>query len=297
MVAAATADGAFAWAFDPRTLGFPNPQFVTGGPNLMAYGAGRVAVIDRTGKAIGHGVITNQKPGDSGLLAEPTGKRWAWTTLDTNSVNGGSNSPPDVSSLWVAGVGQAPRKLSSWTGHYQVMGVQWSDAGIVVVKLITTCGWDPQSSVLVDPATGSETALFGAGRWPLDVRAGVHVAMGVDSPSLFVEGAAQITKAYSLPIHRAGVDSSGSRVFVSTFGVLGCGGQPKAATSIMELPSGAQTTIDGFFADTWLDDAHLLGRSLQTSSASGWSAHVQVADLSGSISNVALGTLIGVLRP
>src|SRR5579859_3397589 len=55
MVAAATPDGAFAWAFDPSHLGIADPTFATNGPDLLAYGAGSVAVIDRTGTVIGHG--------------------------------------------------------------------------------------------------------------------------------------------------------------------------------------------------------------------------------------------------
>src|SRR5207302_2025093 len=153
---------------------------------------------------------------DPELLPEPTGMRWAWTTLDSKPVDGASNPTPRVSSLWVAGVRQPPRKVKTWTGDYEILGAQWSDAGIVIVKLTYTCGLNPHSSVLVDPATGAETALFGDGRWPLDVGAGLHVAMSVDSTSLYVEGAAQVTKTYPLLIHRARVDSSGSRVFVST---------------------------------------------------------------------------------
>jgi hypothetical protein len=81
--------------------------------------------------------------------------------------------------------------------------------------------------------------------------------------------------------------------------MMGCGGRPEAATSIIAVPSGTQTTIDGFFADAWLDDTHVLGRSLVVRSAGDfdWSAHVQVADLLGQKSDVALGTLVGVLRP
>jgi hypothetical protein len=299
MVAAATADGTFVWSFDPRALGIANPELVTGGPNLLAYGEGHVAVIDRAGSVVGRGVYKALKPGDSNLLPDPTGTRWAWTTLETVPWGGGPSPTPQVTSLWVAGVGQPPHKVRAWTGDYEVIGGQWSDAGIVIVKVFSTCGLDPQSSALVDPATGAETALFGAGRWPLDVGAGLHVATGVDLTSLYVEGAAQITRTYPLPIHVARVDPSGSRVFVSTFGELGCGGKPMAATSILAVPSGAQTTIDGFYADSWLDDTHVLGRTVVPHSDGGfdWSAHVQVADLSGQRSDVVLGTLIGVLRP
>lgn len=300
MIAAATADGTFMWSFDPRVLGIANAELVTGGPNLLAYGEGKVAVIDRNGTIIGRGVLTTQPgPGNSELLPEPTGTRWAWTTVDTKPSDGASSPAPQVSSLWVAGLGQPPRKVKAWTGDYVVSGRQWSDAGVVIVKLTSTCGGDPHSSALVDPATGAETELFGAGRWPLDVGSGLHVAMDVDSRSLYVEGAAQITKTYPLTIHKARVDPSGSRVFVSTFDMSGCGGEPKAATSILSVPSGTQTTIDGFFADAWLDDTRVLGRSVATRSAGGfnWSAHVQVADLSGRMSDVALGMVVGVLRP
>src|ERR1700716_2564791 len=42
MVAATTADGAFVWSFDPRTLAIANPVLVPSGPNLLAYGARKV---------------------------------------------------------------------------------------------------------------------------------------------------------------------------------------------------------------------------------------------------------------
>jgi hypothetical protein len=63
MVAAATPDGAFVWSFDPRALAIANPVLVTGGPNLLAYGDGKVVVINRAGAVIGHGVYTGQWDG------------------------------------------------------------------------------------------------------------------------------------------------------------------------------------------------------------------------------------------
>jgi hypothetical protein len=284
-VAAASPDGTFVWSFEPRSLGIASPAFVTSGPNLLAYGGGKVAVIDRAGNVIGHGVYNGLPEGGyPELLPAPTGTRWAWMALD---------------SLWVAGVGQAPTRVRTWNASDGVLARQWSDAGIVIVKLTPTCGLNPQSSALVDPVRGTETPLFGAGRWPLDVRSGLSVAMGVDDRTLYVIGRAQITRAYPLPIQGAGVDPSGSRLFVSTFGELGCGGVPTAATSIIDVASTSQTTIDGFFADAWLDDQHLLGRSLVTHPDGGfdWSSRVRVADLSGHESDLVMGTLVGVLRP
>jgi hypothetical protein len=300
MVAAATADGAFVWSFDPRTLAIANPVLVTSGPNLLAYGDGKVVVVNRAGTVIGHGVYTRNRDGSyPELFPAPTGVRWAWTTLDTTRVYGTATPTPEVSSLWVAGVGQRPARVRTWTGGYEVAARQWSDAGIVIVKLVYTCGLNPQSSALVDPTRGAETALFGADRWPLDVRAGLRVAMGVNDGSLYVMGAARITRTYPLPIHRAGVDPSGSRLFVSTSGEQGCGGQEKAATSVIDVASNTQTTIDGFFADGWLDDQHLLGRSLVMHPVYGldWSSRIRIADLSGHESDLAMGTLVGVLAP
>jgi hypothetical protein len=300
MVAATTPDGAFVWSFDPRTLAIGNPELVTGGPNLLAYGEGKVVVVDRAGTVIGHGVYTGQRDGNyPELFPAPTGMRWAWTTLDTTPGTGTATPAPQVSSLWVAGVGQRPTRVRTWTGDYQVTARQWSDAGIVVVKMTTMCGLNPQSSALVDPTRGAETALFGAGRWPLDVRAGLRVAMGVDDQSVYVMGTARITRTYPLPVQRAGVDRSGSRLFVSTFGEQGCGGQMKAATSVITVASNTQTTIEGFFAHAWLDDQHLVGRSLVTHPAAGgfdWGSRVRIADLSGNVSDLAMGTLVGVLQ-
>jgi hypothetical protein len=298
MVAATTADGAFVWSFDPRTLAIANPVLVTSGPNLFAYGEGKVAVIDRAGTVIGHGMYTGDHGGYPVLFPAPTGIRWAWTTLDTTPVYGTGTPTPAVSSLWVAGVGQRPTRVRTWTGGYEVIASQWSDAGIVIIKATRTCGLNPQSSALVDPTRGAETALFGADRWPLDVKAGLRVAMGVNGGSLYVMGTARITRTYPLPIAGAGVDPSGSRLYVSTFGVQGCGGQPKAATSVIAVASNTQTTIDGFFADAWLDDQHLLGRSLVTFPAGGmdWGSRVRIADLSGHRSDLVMGRLVGVLR-
>jgi hypothetical protein len=299
MVAATTPEGAFVWSFDPRTLAIANPLFVTGGPNLLAYGEGKVVVVNRAGAVIGHGVYTGQHDGNyPELFPAPTGMRWAWTTLDTTTLNGAATPAPQVSSLWVAGVGQRPTRVRTWTGDYEVTARQWSDAGIVIVKMTVTCGLNPRSSALVDPTRGGETALFGAGRWPLDVRAGLRVAMGVDDASVYVIGTARITRTYPLPVQRADVDQSGSRLFVSTFGELGCGGQEKTATSVITVASNTQTTIEGFFGDAWLDDQHLLGRSLVTHPAGGfdWGSRVRIADLSGHESDLAMGTLVGVLQ-
>ncbi len=299
MVAATTPGGTFLWSFDPGTVGIATPTLVTGGPNLFAYGDSQVAVIDRTGTVIGHGAYTKgQGPGSPELLPEPTGVRWAWLRQDAAPASGDSTTP-QVNSLWVGGLGLPARRVRTWAGTYEVRGLLWSDAGIVVVKVKTTCGLMPTGSTLVDPSTGAETALFGAERWPLDVGAGLRVAMGMDLQTLYVAGTAQITRTYPLPIHVARIAPAGSRLFVSTFGEEGCGGQQKAATSVVEVPSATQTTIDGFFADAWLDDSHVLGRSLVTDPRGGfgWSAHVLVADLSGQESELALGRLVGVLRP
>ena len=300
MVAAMTADGTFRWAFDPHKLGIPDPVLVTGGPNLLAIGDGRVVVIDRTGAVIGRGTYGGESPMGAvpALHPSPTGTRWAWTTVTTAPQPGASTTGPHASSLWVAGLGEPPHKVRTWTGDYDVESRQWSDAGIVDVKLDYRCGLLPLSSVLVDPATGAESALFGPDRWPLDVRAGLRVAMDSDGKSLYVAGSAQMTRTYPLLIQAAGIGSSGSRLFVSTLNMSGCGGSAKAATSVVDVPSGQETTIAGFFADAWLDDTHLLGRSPVQGPPQGvtWSAHVQVADLSGHQSDLALGTLIGVLH-
>jgi hypothetical protein len=292
MVAAATPDGAFVWAFDPGHLGIAEPVLVTSGPNLLVYGGGRVAVIDRTGAVIGRGTSAP----DVGLYPAPGGLSWAWTTGDSTA----QPPAPQVSSLWTAGLGRNPTRVKTWTGNYTVSARQWSDAGIVVVKLGESCGGFPESSSLVDPSRGTETALFGAGRWPLDVHAGLSLATDGDARTLYVIGRAQITRTYPLLVQGAGVDPSGGRLFVSTTGMTGCGGAPKAATSVIDVVSSSQTTIDGFFADAWLDDQHLLGRSLlpnQPVQGIAFGSSIRVADLSGHESDLAVGTLVGVLRP
>jgi hypothetical protein len=292
MVAAATPDGASVWAFDPGHLGIANPTLVTSGPNLLAYGGGSVAVIDRTGTVIGHGASAPNQD----IYPAPDGLSWTWTTLDSTA----QPPAPQASSLWTAGLGQHPTKVKTWTGDYTVIARQWSDAGIVVVKLGESCGGYPQSSALVDPSHGTETALFGAGRWPLDVRAGLSLGTDREARTLYVIGRAQITRAFPLLVQGAGVDPSGSRLFVSTSGMTGCGGVPKAATSVIDVASNSQTTIDGFFADAWLDDQHLLGRSLlpnQPVQGMEFNSRISVADLSGHESDLAVGTLVGVLRP
>jgi hypothetical protein len=285
---AVAADGTPMWAFDPARIGIPNANLVIGGPNLLVYGQGQLAVVNRSGAIIGRAQLpklTRAAGEDASpqVIASPTGTRWAWT-LDKD--------------LWVAGLGERPHLVKSWTG-VEVDARQWSDAGVVVVKLGESCGGRPLSSVLVDPATGTETPLFGADRWPLDVHGGVQVATSDDQPTLFVAGAAQITRTYPLPVRGARVSPAAGRMFVSTFAMTGCGGRPVAATHVLEVPSGGEATVDGFFAEAWLDDTHLLGRTVlpgpQTEFA--WSSHVQVVDLSGHRSDLVLGRLIGVLRP
>jgi len=298
-VAATTADGTSLWAFDPHTIALPDPVLRTGGPNLLAIGDGRVVVIDRTGAVIGRGTYSgdSEMGGVPTMHPSPTGTRWAWTTVTTAPAPGASTAGPHASTLWVAGLGEAPHRVRTWTGDYGVASRQWSDAGIVVVKYDDSCGQLPTSSALVDPASGAESALFGANRWPLDVRAGLRVAMDTDHRSLYVAGTAQMTRTYPLPIQAAGIGPSGSRLFVSGLAMSGCGGTAKAATSVVDVPSGQETTLAGFFAEAWLDDTHLLGRSPVQGPPQSvtWSAHVQVADLSGHRSDLALGTLVGVL--
>jgi hypothetical protein len=122
--------------------------------------------------------------------------------------------------------------------------------------------------------------------------------MDTDHKSLYVAGTAQLTKAYPLPIQAARISPSGSQLFVSSLNMSGCGGTAEAATSVVNVPSGEETTIAGFFAEAWLDDTHLLGRSPVQGPPQGvtGSAHVQVAALSGHRSDLALGTLVGVLN-
>jgi len=81
-------------------------------------------------------------------------------------------------------------------------------------------------------------------------------------------------------------------------GELGCGGRVATATSVVDVASGGQTTIDGFFAGAWLDDQHPLGRTLVNGPGGRLQlgSTVHVADLSGHESDLADGTLIGVLR-
>ena len=291
MVAAVSPDGVFAWSFDPGHLGITKPALVTNGPNLLAYGGGSVAVIDRSGTVIGRGTAAADQP----IFPAPTGLSWAWTTVDSTT----EPPAPQTSSLWVAGVGQRPSRVRTWTGGYTVSASQWSDAGIVVVRLGPSCGAYPQSSSLVDPATGGEASLFGDGRWPLDVHAGIRVAKDADEPTVYVTGRARITRSYQLPVVGAGIDPSGTRLFVSTFGETGCGGRIATATSVVDVASNSQTMIDRFLAEAWLDDQHLLGRTVAAGPAGQavWGPDVLVADLSGHESSLAVGTLVGVLRP
>lgn len=283
-IAATAADGTPLWAFDPKTLGIVGPTFTTAGPHLLAVGKGVVLVIDRTGTIIGRGVF----PGGTGMAyvapvtPGPSGTRWAWL---------------DGSSLWVAGLGEAPHRVTSWAGAVALN--LWSDAGIVITKLSPTCGVDAVSSVLVDPATGAEQALFGAHLWPLDVHGGVRVAVGPDSATIQVAGSAQFSRTLPMPVSAAGISPSADRLFASAVAMTGCGGEARATTGVFDVATGDQTEIDGFFADAWLDDTHLLGRSVEPSPPQGitWSAHVEVADLGGHTSDLVLGTLVGVLHP
>jgi hypothetical protein len=284
-ISATAGDGTPLWGFDPKKLGIVGPTFVTAGPDLLAVGRGVVLVIDRTGTVVGRGVF----PGDAGagdvapITPAPSGTRWAWL---------------DGSSLWVAGLGEAPHRVSSWTGDVVVLGL-WSDAGIVITKLSPTCGADPVSSVLVDPATGAEQALFGAHLRPLDVHGGVRVAVGPEPATIQVAGAAQFSRTLPIPVEAAGISPSADRLFASALAMGGCGGVARATTGVFDVATGDQTAIDGFFAGAWLDDAHLLGRSVEPSPPQRvvWSSHVQVADLSGHTSDLVLGTLVGVLHP
>ncbi len=301
-VGAVTTGGGWLWSFQPDSLGVPNPQFVSAGPYLIAYGwaqpeGGRIAVVDRSGAVVARSSYNSPAV----IIPDPSGTQWAWVNISSN-----------VYSLWVGGLDQAPREIKSWSepSGYELTVPQWSDEGIVLLRVYTACGVEtPEGSSLFDPVTGVETPLFAAGQTPLDVHAGVHVAMAVvdgSSPSsvswsLYLAGSASGTYQYDLPIRKAAVSPDGSHVEVSMMGEMGCGGGPaETATDLIDLATGAQTRLPGFFADGWLDDDHLLGSTVTATSgnpAGGVrSTDIQISDMGGQVHNVVIGELVGVLH-
>lgn len=310
-VGAVAADGTWLWSFDPKSAGLADRQFVAAGPNLIAFEQGSAAqgvtgaitVVDRAGGVVYRGAYTAAVLNGgmfTGIWPDPSGTRWAWSTLDSAPQTPASTSQPWVSSVWVGGVGLQPRKLKSWSepNGTEVDVRMWSDDGIVLLTIAATCGWDPKSSSLLDPSSGGEQPLFGPSVVPLDVHAGVQVGMDTSSNSVVLAGAARGAVKYDLPIHRAGVNPGGTRIEVSTLGMSGCGGVFTAATAVIDVGSGSQATIPNFFADAWLDDDHLLGRTALPAPVQSalWSSHIQVADLAGHVTDVVQGNLIGVLR-
>jgi hypothetical protein len=308
-VGAATIDGTWLWSFDPHVLGVANEQLVTAGPNLIAYGSsgpssdgGTVAVVDRTGHVFYRGIYTaGARPTFlSDIRPDPTGTRWAWSTLDSALSTPQTSSQPWVSSVWIGGIGMQSRKLKTWTepNGTEIDVRQWSDQGIVLLRLASTCGWQPQSSSLLDPGSTREEPLFGADLLPLDVHAGVHVAMDGSGTGLRLEGSASGTYTYELLIQGARVNPSGTRVEVSTLSMSGCGGVFKAGTGVIGLTTGRQTMLAGFFAGGWLDDDHLVGRTAMPApvQSTNWGASVQIADLTGHVTDVVRGNPIGVIR-
>src|SRR5205807_740170 len=162
--------------------------------------------IDRQGNDVGHGAYT-RSPGlvyYGQIFPSAGGIAWAWSTLDSEPGTG-----PWTSSVWTASPGSLPRKVKRFSepNGTEIHVRQWSDSGIVLLKVLVACGGgNAMSTTLLNPATAAERQIFGSGVLPMDVQTGVRAGLNLAQNSVTVVGAASWTYRYALPVYQARVN-------------------------------------------------------------------------------------------
>jgi hypothetical protein len=298
--------GKALWSFKEQTV-IASDQGVSAyvaGSHLLLAGAGSVAVIDRGGVVVGRGTTTRAAaiPGDAYIHPDPTGTRWAWSTIDrAPQAIGGSTAPADQWSgaVWVAGIGEAPHRVQQWTepSATSVEVFLWSDRGIVTAVVPGTCAptAEETSTAILDPATGRSTPLQGGDRHVVDVHRGLVLAMR-QPETLLVSGDSTFTVT-GRPVSNgehladAAISPDGAHVYGSLTAMSGCGGVPEVRTMVIDVAAQHTTVLTGMYASGWYDDAHLVVHGAEDHD-------LRVVDLAGAGGGTVLarGFLVGVLR-
>jgi hypothetical protein len=272
VVAAMTADGTPQWSFKPSTVvGDGSYAAEVAGSHLVLFGdqsrGGQVAVVDRAGVVVGPGSYSSGSSFSGEPRVEPSGTRWTWSTVDntTSPSSTSTATPTQTGAIWVAGIGEAPHRVRTWTepGAFETP-LLWSDQGIVIAVSGAGCGPYMQefSTFVFDPATGRTSPLFGNDRHVTDVHAGIVAA--IRGPNvMLVSGGHTLTvpeqpATKDMTIVNAAVSPDGAHVLGTFVGQPGCGGDPAQSTLVTDVASGRTTVLPGIFADRWYDDSHLV---------------------------------------
>jgi hypothetical protein len=318
--------GNATWAFRPEDLKLgPQPALATAGPDLLAWGGGKVDVISSQGLVVGQGTYNAQTTSGQDytqLYPAPSGTRWAWMA---NAQQPSGPSGTTSGEIWVAGVAEAPHRVFSWSRPFDQSNAAddviylWSDQGLVVAVLPQVCDVYPHetSTFVLDADTGATRPLAGADRHIDDFHAGI--ALGITSDlqsgvsSVMLSGSRVLTATMTLAngyISKAGISPDGTRFFATLFTETGCGGEVHALTVSENVTGTGRSEIRGFYARGWYDDTHLVGQNVceglqggapapgaKTCAYSGmFDPALKVVDLNGAGQQVASGTFIGVLR-
>jgi hypothetical protein len=321
--------GQATWAFRPEDLKLgPQPTLATAGPDLLAWGGGKVDLISGQGLVVGQGTYNAQTASGQDytqLYPATSGRRWAWMAHAQQQPSGPSGTTSGE--IWVAGIAEAPHRVFSWSRPFDqsTPGADdviylWSDQGIVVAVLPQVCDLYPHetSTFVLDADTGATRPLAGADRHIDDVHAGI--ALGITSDpqsgvsSVMLSGSHVLTATMTLAngyISQAGISPDGARFFATLFTHTGCGGEVHALTVSESVTGTGRSEIRGFYARGWYDDTHLVGQNVCEGLQGGVPAPgartcgytgmfdpaLRVVDLNGAGQQVASGTYIGVLRP
>jgi hypothetical protein len=288
------ASGAVHWSFKPATVTGGSSTASVAGPHLLLAAGTAVTVVDRGGVVVGHG------SGTADLRPDPTGTRWAWSTIDrAPSATEGSTAPADQwsGSVWVAGIGENPHRVQSWTEPAEtiVEVFLWSDRGIVTAVVPGGCAPQETSTALLDPATGRSTPLEGGDRHVVDVHAGL--VLGIRQPETLLVTGARTATLTERPVTQgehlaaAAISPDGVHVFGSMTSMSGCGGVPEVRTVVLAPATQQATILRDVFAGDWYDDTHVVVHGASDDA-------LRLVALDGTALGGVLthGVLVGVLR-
>ena len=284
------------------------PDIFTSGPRIFEadYTANKVSVFDRSGHPVGNGVLGTNRWGR--VVFSPTSAEWAWPSDDGVSPSPlpASGNATHRGSFWVAGVGEAPHKVYSWTETdaadsvlYLVDQLQaWSDEGLVSSQAPSWAGCSnghQSGSYVVNAATGARTDL---GSNPVtDVHAGVIVgSLVTDQTAVVLSGRTSFTwsnTAAGYTIEGTYVSPAGDLVAVPMINTACAGIHPKVETALISVGDHSVRFVADASARGWLDDTHLVAQvNLDTTQATG---ELDIVGLDGTRSLLGHGNFVGVL--